>query len=133
MKSLAWMTATIAVALFLVLGARSLEGFVLVVAAPWRVEMSLNLAIGLAIAACGLGYLSLRALSLALKTPGRVRQIQLRRARDRARALFDEALGSFFEGRFGRAEKAAAAALKAGESPALSAVLAARAAHGRKR
>jgi HemY protein len=44
--------------------------------------------------------------------------------------VFNEALINFFEGRFGRAEKAAAAALKAGESPALSAMLAARAAHG---
>jgi HemY protein len=48
----------------------------------------------------------------------------------RARGFFNEALINFFEGRFGRAEKAAAAALKAGESPALAALLAARAAHG---
>lgn len=132
MKSLGWVIAIIAAALVLVLGARSLDGFVLIVAAPWRMELSLNLAIGLAVAICGLVYLSLRAVSLALTTPGRVRQIHLRRARERARALFDEALGSFFEGRFGRAEKAAAAAFKAGESPALAAVLAARSAHGRR-
>jgi HemY protein len=62
--------------------------------------------------------------------PSRVRASQKRRAETRARATFNSALRHFFEGRFGKAEKAAVAALKAGESPALSAVLAARAAHG---
>jgi HemY protein len=62
--------------------------------------------------------------------PAKVKAFQVRRARTRARAAFDEALVNYFEGRFGRAEKAAARALKAGESPALSAMLAARAAHG---
>jgi HemY protein len=40
-----------------------------------------------------------------------------------------EALHEYFAGRYGRAEKAAAASLQAGEQPVLSAVLAARSAH----
>jgi len=59
-----------------------------------------------------------------------VRAFYRGRSEARARAAFNEALINYFEGRFGRAERAAATALKAGESPALSAILAARAAHG---
>ncbi|HEV2008694.1 MAG TPA: heme biosynthesis HemY N-terminal domain-containing protein, partial [Burkholderiales bacterium] len=49
--------------------------------------------------------------------------------RESARSGMLEALRAFFEGRYGRAEKAAANAMESGESPALGAVLAARAAH----
>ena len=72
----------------------------------------------------------MRAIMISIAMPGRVRAYFKRRSENNARATFNEALVNFFEGRFGKAEKAAAAALKAGESPALSAILAARAAHG---
>jgi HemY protein len=51
------------------------------------------------------------------------------RRRDRAHASLAEALREFFAGRYGRAEKAATAALELGEHPGLAGVLAARAAH----
>jgi HemY protein len=130
MRALIWVVALAAVSVALVLVARYNHGYVLVVLPPWRVELALNFALLLAAAAFVGLYAAVRAVMVALSMPARVREFQNRRTAARARSAFNDALINFFEGRFGRAEKAAGAALKAGESPALSAVLAARAAHG---
>jgi HemY protein len=119
-----------ALAVGLVIAARYNNGYVLVVLPPWRAEISLNLAVILALGIFLAAYVVVRAVVITATMPSRVKAFQKRRSEARARATFNEALINFFEGRFGRAEKAAAAALKAGESPALSAILAARAAHG---
>lgn len=132
MRVLIWILGLAAVAVAVVLAMRYNHGYVLLVLPPWRVEMALNLAVLLAaVALVGL-YAVARTVMAALAMPARVRAFQERRAAARARETFNDALVNYFEGRFGRAEKAAAAALKAGESPALAAVLAARAAHGKR-
>ncbi|HEX7810737.1 MAG TPA: heme biosynthesis protein HemY [Burkholderiales bacterium] len=130
MRALIWVVGLAAVAVALVLAARYNHGYVLVVLPPWRMELSFNFAVLLAAAAFIGLYVAVRAVMIAITMPVRVREFQKRRAAARARQSFNDALVNFFEGRFGRAEKAAAAALKADESRVLSAVLAARAAHG---
>jgi HemY protein len=130
MRALLWVLGLFAVAVGLVIAARYNDGYVLIVLPPWRAELSLNLAIILALAVFLLVYAIVRTVVVTVTMPVRVRAFQKQRSERRARATFNEALVNFFEGRFGRAEKAASAALKAGESPALSAMLAARAAHG---
>jgi HemY protein len=130
MRVLIWVLALFAVAVGLVVAARYNEGYVLVVLPPWRAELSFNFAIILVLAAFVVAYIAVRTIIVTMAMPARVQAFRRRRAESRARYSFNEALINFFEGRFGRAEKAAAAALKAGESPALSAMLAARAAHG---
>ena len=130
MRALLWMIGLFAVAVGLVIAARYNNGYVLVVLPPWRAELSLNFAVILVLGVFLSAYVVVRTLIITATMPSRVRVFQKRRSESRARATFNEALINFFEGRFGRAEKAAAAALKAGESPALSAMLAARAAHG---
>jgi HemY protein len=130
MRALLWVLGLFALAVGLVIAAHYNNGYVLVVLPPWRAELSLNLAIILAIGIFLLAYVVVRTVVITATMPSRVRAFQMRRSENRARATFNEALINFFEGRFGRAEKAASAALKAGESPALSAMLAARAAHG---
>jgi HemY protein len=130
MRALIWLVGLAAVAVALVLAARYNHGYLLVVLPPWRIELSFNFAVLLAAAAFAGLYVAVRAVTAAVSMPAKVREFQKRRAAARARQNFNDALINFFEGRFGRAERAAAAALKAGESPSLSAVLAARAAHG---
>ncbi len=130
MRALLWIFGLFALAVGLVVAARYNNGFVLLVMPAWRAELSLNFAILLALGGVVAAYVSVRAILITATMPARVRAYQARRAQTRARAAFNEALIHYFEGRFGRAEKAAAAALKAGESPALCAMLAARAAHG---
>lgn len=130
MRALLWVIGLFALAVGLVIAARYNSGYVLVVLPPWRAELSLNLAVILALGIFFFSYVVVRTAIITATMPSRVRTFQKRRSESRARATFNEALVNFFEGRFGRAEKAAAGALKAGESPALSAMLAARAAHG---
>jgi len=130
MRAILWILGLFALAVGLVIIARYNNGYVLVILPPWRAEVSLNLAMVLALGLFVALYAVVRAVVITATMPARVHLFQKRRSEARARATFNEALINFFEGRFGRAEKAAAAALKAGESPALSAILAARAAHG---
>jgi HemY protein len=130
MRGLLWVFGLFAAAVGFVIAARYNNGYVLVVLPSWRVELSLNMAITLALVLFIVAYAVVSTIIVTVTMPSRVRAFQKRRSEMRARATFNDALINYFEGRFGRAEKAAAAALKAGESPALSALLAARAAHG---
>ena len=130
MRALLWVLGLFAVAVALVIAARYNNGYVLLVLPPWRAEISFNLAILMALSVVFIAYVLVRTIIITATMPSRVRAFLKRRKENRAREAFNEALVNFFQGRFGRAEKAAAAALKAGESPALSAMLAARAAHG---
>jgi HemY protein len=130
MRWLFWIVALAAVAVGLTLLARGNEGFVLIVLPPYRVELSLNLAIALAAGLLIAGYVLLRALAVTVSMPARVRAFQQRRRQNKARAAFSDALRNYFEGRFGKARRAATAAVSMGESEGLAAVLAARSAHG---
>lgn len=130
MRWLLWIIALFVVAVGLTLAARANEGFVLLVAPPYRVELSLNLALLIALAAVIAGYVVVRAIAITVAMPSRVRAFQVRRRQKKGRTAFEDALRNYFEGRFGKALRAAASAVKMGESQGLAAVLAARAAHG---
>jgi HemY protein len=129
MKTAIWIVGIAAAAVALTLAARYNSGYALFVLPSYRIELSLNLLIVLVVAAFAIGYAVVRAALAALVLPRRVREYRLARRREKARSTLLEALHEYFAGRYGRAEKAAAASLEAGEQPVLSAVLAARAAH----
>jgi len=124
-----WILGLFALAVALALALRLSTGYALLVWPPYRVELSLNLALLLLAAGFTLVYLLLRFVFGALGLPAQVRDFRERRRREKARSMLREALEAFFEGRYGRAEQAAVSAMESGESPALGAVLAARAAH----
>ncbi|HUF19904.1 MAG TPA: heme biosynthesis protein HemY [Burkholderiales bacterium] len=130
MRGLIWLVGLFAVAVTVVLTARMSDGYVLLVLPPHRIELSLNVAILTVLATAVAAYIAVRALALILSMPGRVRAFHQRRAQKKARAAFAGALRNYFEGRFGKAQRSAEIAMQMGESPGLSAVLAARAAHG---
>lgn len=129
MKTLLWLVGIAAAAVALTLAARSNTGYLLLVLPPYRVELSLNLLIVLALASFAAAYALVRFLSATLALPRQVREYRVARRKEQARATLAEALNAYFAGRFLRAEQAAAASLELGEHPGLSAVLAARAAH----
>ena len=133
MRWLFWILGLFALAVAVALALRFNTGYVLVVSPPYRLELSLNVFIFGCVATIGLGYLLLRFVLGALELPARVREYRARRQRDDSRTALLDALRAFFEGRYGRAEKAAAAVIESGEMPALGAVLAARAAHALRR
>ncbi len=129
MKVLFWVTASFALAVGLTLAIGFNNGYVLLVYPPYRVELSLPLAILLLASAFIALYYLARLAVHTLRLPGEVRAYRLRRRQEKAHKAFFEALRHFFEGRYGKAEKAVAEALELGESPGLTALLGARAAH----
>lgn len=123
-----WVVALFAVAVAVALGARLNDGYLLFVVPPWRVEVSLNL---FALALFGLFVAFYAAMRVTLATfglPKRVRDYRVRRQRDQAGQVFQDAVRLLFEGRFGQAMKRAGEAHGAGTAPGLSALIAARAA-----
>lgn len=129
MRWIFWVLGLFAVAVALALALRLNTGYALLVWPPYRVELSLNLLLVLLGAGFAVVYLLLRFISGALGLPAKVRDFRARRRRENARSMLLDAVKAFFEGRYGRAEQAAASAMESGESPVLGAVLAARAAH----
>lgn len=128
MRGLFWFLALAALAVTLSLVAGFNDGYMLVVLPPWRVELSLNLALGVLFGIFLLLNLLARAVALTLSLPERVRDFRDRQQRQKASAMFRDAVRLLFEGRFGHALKKAAEAHDAGEAPGLSALIAARAA-----
>lgn len=129
MRFLLWALGLFALAVGLTVGARFVVGYVLIVLPGERIEVMLFPAILLFLASLGVFYLLVRAAVLALGLPARARAFREEQQRVRARRAFESALAAYFEGRFGRARKAAAQAVALGESPALALVVSARAAH----
>ncbi len=129
MRWVFWILALFALAVAVALALRFNAGYALLVWPPYRVEISLNLLLMLLGAAFVTGYVLLRFIFGAIGLPAKVRVYRARRHRETARATLLVAVGAFFAGRFGRAEKAAASAMKSADTAALGAVLAARAAH----
>ena len=123
-----WVLAVFALAVGLSLAAHLNDGYAILVFPPYRVELSLNFAILLGIAGFALGYMLLRLLGHTLRLPLHVRAFRERRRGEKGRAAMLAALQALFEGRYGRAEKSAGEAYDFGEAPALSALIAARAA-----
>src|SRR5258706_87817 len=129
MRSLFWLLAVFAAAVAVLILGRVDAGYVLFVYPPYRVEMSMLFSAVAAAAAFVLLYLAARLLGQAFSLPDLVRAFRARRRRDRVHNAFASALQAYYEGRYARAEKDAAVVFEAGATPALAALLAARAAH----
>lgn len=130
MKALIWLVGLAALAAGISVIAIYNDGYALLVLPPWRVELSLNLLLILALAAFFLLFLLMRWFGALLAMPASVREYRARRARDTVDAALREAMTMLLEGRFSRALRAAEAAYNAGHASLLAALLAQRAAHG---
>src|SRR5258705_10730410 len=129
MRFAIWSVILAAVAVGVALFARHSTGYVVIVAALYRVELSLNLLIFLILA----GYIAFYALARMIATlaaiPERVRVYREERQRSRLRQALNDALLAFFQGRYASAEKSAAAALTGDETKGVAAIIATRSAH----
>jgi HemY protein len=118
-----------AVAVAIALFARvSNTGYVLIVAPPYRLEVSLNAFIMLAAGGFALVYMLLRFASRLSRLPREVREHRKAQHIERARSKQDAALIGLLEGRYGRARQAAEEALAIPHSSGLAALIGARAA-----
>lgn len=128
MRGLLWVLTLFALAVGISLAAHFNEGYILLVLPPYRAELSLNLAILLGLGGFVTLYALLRGVVLTLSLPGRVREFRQRRLREKMADQFYDVTRLIFEGRYSQAMKKAGAVHASGQSPALAAVLAARAA-----
>ena len=129
MRVLLWIVGLFALVVGLTIAARNNPGYVLLMLPAHRVELSLSLAIVLLVVGFVVGYVLVRALSMTLRMPALASEFRRERGRVKARRAFEDAVKAFFEGRFGRAERAAKEALAQDGLPALCLAVAARAAH----
>jgi HemY protein len=124
-----WLVVLAAVAVAIALLGRHSNGYVIMVLAPWRVELSLNLLALIVFGGYFAFYFLTRLVATTLAIPARVKAYREARARDRSRQSLNDALVAFFQGRYATAERAASHALAMDESKGVAAIIAARSAH----
>ncbi|MFV0283944.1 MAG: heme biosynthesis HemY N-terminal domain-containing protein [Castellaniella sp.] len=105
MRSWIWTLILFAAAVALALVLREHGGNVLIVTPPWRIEMSLSLAVACAILAFLALYWLVRALNWLGSSPGRLRAWRGRRAQRRDVELLERGWINVLEGRYVQAEK----------------------------
>ena len=128
MKGLLWVLTLFALAVGASLALHFNDGYVLVVVAPYRVELSLSLAMLIVIGSFAMLYALLRVIALTRALPAKARAFRERRRHARTVEALYAAARLLFEGRYSQALKKAGEAHATGQLPALAAVLAARSA-----
>jgi HemY protein len=129
MRFAIWSVILAAVAVGIALFASHSPGYVVIVAPPHRIELSLNLLLFLVVAGYFAFYFIARLVATLLGIPARVRAYRAERTRSRLRQALNDALLAFFQGRYASAERSAAAALVGEETKGVAAIIAARSAH----
>lgn len=128
MRFFLWILTLFAAAIGIAVLARFNPGNVVLFYPPYRIDVSLNFFVLVLVAAFALLLAIVTTMRATMALPRRVAEYRAtRQMRESSRALQD-ALRSYLEGRFGRAEKSAARAGEAPEYAGLAALLGARAA-----
>ncbi len=128
MRFLFWFLLLAVAAVVAALAARLNAGYALLVAPPYRIELSLNLLLILLVGGFAALYFGLRAIVRTVQLPAQVREWRRLQKKDRARAKLDAAIVALLEGRYGKAQQQAQEALALPHSSGLAALVAARAA-----
>lgn len=129
MRWMVWLVVAFAVAVGAALLMHFNHGNVAVLWPPYRVELSVNLALVLLALVFAVLHLALVAMARAKALPQRVRDYRARRAQDQAVTALRDGVLAFFEGRLGRAERFAQDAQASPATRSAAALVAARSAH----
>lgn len=129
MKALFWLAAILLLAVGIALAAYHNTGYVVLLYAPYRIEMSLNLLLTALVAAFALLYALIRFAVNTLRLPAYVQRFKAERKREKGDRAMQQALLAEIAGRYARAEKFALSAMEFSTAPGLAALIAARAAH----
>lgn len=133
LRSAIWLLLAFAGAVILALVLQSNHGNVAILWPPYRIELSSNMALVLAVLAFFVIHVVLLAIGKALGLPQRIRHYRERRREQRSSRALQGAVLALFEGRFERAEKLAATAASTSDegtdAVAAASLLAARSAH----
>jgi HemY protein len=128
MRFLFWFLLLAIAAVVAALAAKLNSGYALLVAPPYRVELSLNLLLILIVAGFLSLYVGLRIITRTAQLPAQVRLWRRQQKEQRARTKLDAAVVALLEGRYGKAQQEARESLALPQSSALAALVAARAA-----
>ncbi|HEY7945163.1 MAG: heme biosynthesis HemY N-terminal domain-containing protein [Burkholderiales bacterium] len=128
MRFLFWFLLLAAAAVAAALAVKLNSGYALLVAPPYRIELSLNLL--LLVVVCGFAalYGAIRLIVRTVRLPQTVRAWRRRQKVERARSMQDAAVVALLEGRYGKAQQRALEALAIPGSSGLNAIVGARAA-----
>lgn len=129
MKFLVWLLLVAGAAVAIPLTIGHSNGYVLLVQPPYRIELSTSFFLLLMVLLFLAIHAGLRLITYTLQLPDKVRAFKLARRQQAAGEVLAEAITAFAEGRFGKAEKAAASALELGADALLGTLVAARSAH----
>jgi HemY protein len=127
-----WLGSALLLALLAALTALFLRanlGNVALLVPPYRVDVSLNLALVLLLLLLGIVYWIARAVQKMADFPEQVRLYRARREEIGGNRALVESMKNFLEGRFARAEKSARAAQSSSATAGVAALVGARAAH----
>jgi HemY protein len=128
MRFLFWFLLLAIAAVVAALAAKLNNGYALLVAAPYRIELSLNLFLFLIIGGFVSLYLALRVIVHTTRLPAQVSQWRRRQRDARSRAKQDAATVALLEGRYVKAQQQASEALVFPGASGLAALIGARAA-----
>jgi HemY protein len=130
MRRIVWFLLVVSGAVGIALLMRLGNGNVAIFWPPYRLDLSVNLAVLILVLLFVILHLLFGFLSSTLRLPSRVRGYLERRHRDKAIANLRDGLLALFEGRYGRAERLAKAALSDPSLAGTAALIGAKAAHG---
>src|SRR5690606_5810422 len=105
MRTWLWMCVLLVLAVTLALVLREHSGNVLIIAQPWRIELSLTFAVMLLLAAFVALYVLLRVIAWLVSGPERFRSWRGLRARKKEHELLESGWISVLEGRYTEAEQ----------------------------
>lgn len=128
MRFLFWFLLLAVAAVVAALAAKLNNGYALLFAPPYRVELSLNLLVILIVAGFVSLYVVLRTIVHTVKLPAQVREWRRRQKQARSRSKLDAATVALLEGRYGKAQQQANEALEFPRASGLAALVGARAA-----
>ena len=129
MRWLVWALLLFAAAVGIALVARFSHGNIAILWPPYKVDLSVNLALALIAVSFLSLHLLLVGIAKAFALSQRVRDYRETRRKEKAQAALGQALLALFEGRYGRAERLAQEAQAIPETASLAALIAARCAH----
>lgn len=127
-----WLSSALLLALLAALTALFLKtnlGNVALFVPPYRIDVSLNLALLVLVLLLGATYWAARVVQKMADFPEQVRLYRARREEIGGNRALIEAIKNLLEGRFARAEKSARAAQSSSATAGISALIGARAAH----
>jgi HemY protein len=129
MRGLIWLVLLFAAAAAIALVGVFDGGQILLIAPPYRVDISLNLFVVAIVLAFIVIYAVLRAVRNVWKMPQRVAAYRARSRLAKANAALRDAVGHLYAGRFSKAEKAARDSLIVDENAGAAGLIGANAAH----